>query len=291
MVMGRDAGASRDDADSIGASGETKGAPLRWHAHGPETAESTRMRRTPDMKDMWNERAKRDALFYVESEHWSGDVAAFFDLGERRAKAIIDEVLDQHLDPSRRASALDLGCGVGRFSRALGRRFDVVTALDVSEEMIEQARRLHAAPEFGNLHFASTSGTDAGTVPDGSIDFAFSYEVFQHMPSADVIRRNVSAIARALRPDGLALLHFRTEPALSTWTLKRIVRRALPERALPLLGRPPFTHDASWTGTTMTMRKIRAMCEAAGLALVSDFADPTHPPGTRRFIVARPQTM
>jgi hypothetical protein len=41
----------------------------------------------------------------------------------------------------------------------------------------------------------------------------------------------------------------------------------------------------------MTMRKIRAMCEAAGLALVSDFADPTHPPGTRRFIVARPQTM
>jgi ubiquinone/menaquinone biosynthesis C-methylase UbiE len=136
------------------------------------------------MKSEWNKRAKHDPFYYVETKHWDGDIDAFFKLGEERAGVLLKPVLDQLAIDATEATALDLGCGIGRFSRVLAKSFRQVVAVDVSDEMIAQARGQNSA--CTNISFLPTDGL---TLPIGSetVDFVWSYEVFQHMPTHKII--------------------------------------------------------------------------------------------------------
>jgi tRNA/tmRNA/rRNA uracil-C5-methylase (TrmA/RlmC/RlmD family) len=85
------------------------------------------------MKKAWNERANRDPFFYVETELWDHDPEKFFALGRERATLLIDPVLAKYaVDPVGK-TAVDIGCGVGRFTQALGRRFTRAVGIDVSD--------------------------------------------------------------------------------------------------------------------------------------------------------------
>lgn len=239
---------------------------------------------------MWDQRARHDAFYYVESAFWNGDVGAFFELGEERACLLIDPVMSGFDFDASSATALEVGCGVGRFSRALARRFRRVLALDVSDEMVRRARELHASPDYGNIEFISTDGRSFGEVPDHSVDFVYSYEVFQHMPSVDVIRDNLREVSRVLRPTGAALIHVRTQRPLSAATLRMLVKRLLPERAWRRLGYAPLTFDSTWTGTSLDLGTIQELCRRSKLRLLDLLPDPTHPPGERSFLLVRPDT-
>lgn len=243
------------------------------------------------MQAMWDQRARHDAFYYVESAFWNGDVAAFFQLGEDRARLLIDPVLSSLELDAANATALEVGCGLGRFSRALARRFRQVFALDVSAEMVRRARELHASREYGNIEFITTDGRSFNNVPEHTVDFVYSYEVFQHMPSVGVILDNLREVTRALRPTGAALIHLRTQRTLSIATLRMVVKRLLPERLWQRLGYAPLTFDATWTGTSLDARTIEALCRRAGLRVADLLPDTTHPPGERTFLLARPDTV
>jgi SAM-dependent methyltransferase len=243
------------------------------------------------MRESWDERARRDAFYYVETAHWDGDVDAFYALGEERARLLVDPVLPELPRPAGESDALDLGCGVGRFSRALAARFRSVLGVDVSAEMVRQARELHAGGEFPNLRFEAGDGV---TLPaaGGSVDFALSYEVFQHMPTEDVIRANLREVARVLRPDGIAFLHLKTKPeggrlrarvvALAPDALVRAAKRSL--------GRDPLVSDASFRGTAVGRDRLPGLFGEAGLAVRQLREDPTHEPGSRVFVLASPSS-
>jgi SAM-dependent methyltransferase len=242
------------------------------------------------MRENWDRRAERDAFYYVETAHWDGDVDAFFALGEERTHLLVDPVLAQLPRPAREATALDLGCGVGRFSRALAARFGHVLGVDVSAEMIRKARELHPNADYPNLEFEAGDGVTL-PAPDGSQDFVFSYEVFQHMPSEDVIRSNLSEIARTLRSDGVALVHVKTES--DAGRLRAAVARAVPDRAIRAakrtLGRDVLVSDRSFRGAPPLRReRLPVLLREAGLELRELRDDPTHPAGTRVFVLASP---
>jgi ubiquinone/menaquinone biosynthesis C-methylase UbiE len=96
---------------------------------------------------------------------------------------------------------LEIGCGAGRVTRALARLFGEVHAVDVSSEMIAQARQgLKNTP---NAHVYQNNGMDLTVVPDLQFDFAFSTIVFQHIPSKEVIESYVREASRLLRPGAL----------------------------------------------------------------------------------------
>ena len=79
--------------------------------------------------------------------------------------------------------------------------FDDVHGIDVSPEMIAQSRTY-----LGGLPNVTTEVGDGGSLSpyrDGSFDFVFSYQVFQHIPDPDVIRRYVVEAGRVLRPGGV----------------------------------------------------------------------------------------
>jgi SAM-dependent methyltransferase len=241
------------------------------------------------MRESWDRRARRDAFYYVETAHWDGDVETFFALGEERARLLVDPVLAELERPAADSSAVDLGCGVGRFSRAFASRFREVLGVDVSEEMVRQAREANPPGIYPTLRFEAGDGV---TLPaaDSAHDFVFSYEVFQHMPSEEVIRSNLREVTRILRPGGLALLHVKTEPEGGRWkaAIARMIPDALLRAAKRALGRDPLVSDPSFRGTALSRDRLRAVFEEAGLTIRELRDDPTHEPGTRAFVVASP---
>src|SRR5919201_957737 len=161
------------------------------------------------MSRRWDERARRDAFRFIEwnPRLWHGDVEAFFRVGEERTCQLVDPVLRDARLPSAGALAVEVGCGVGRFARALAARFGHVIGIDVSQEMIRRARELNPPSRFPNLTFTAGDGI---TLPlrSATAAFVFSFEVFQHMPSRRVIDANLRGIGRVLAPEAVALLHF-----------------------------------------------------------------------------------
>jgi 2-polyprenyl-3-methyl-5-hydroxy-6-metoxy-1,4-benzoquinol methylase len=240
------------------------------------------------MQKMWNQRAKQDAFYYVESSFWDGNIDNFFALGEERAKLIIDPHITKLIPKTSNACALEIGCGVGRFSRALATRFRNVVAVDVSEEMVRKARELHPAQKYPNLQFQTTDGKSISFLSTESIDFAFSYEVFQHMPSYEVILNNLQDIQKVLKPTGIAFIHLRTESFFSSNTVKKILKRIIPNSVWTIIGFKPFTFDETWTGTCLSRKNIQQLCNLANLKILQFIDDPTHSPGTRIFLIAGP---
>jgi SAM-dependent methyltransferase len=85
--------------------------------------------------------------------------------------------------------------------KPLSRFFGEIHGVDVSDEMIAlAAERLkpipHAHPHVG-------SGADLRLFADDSFDFIYSYAVFQHIPSKDVVFSYLRDAARVLKPGGL----------------------------------------------------------------------------------------
>jgi SAM-dependent methyltransferase len=167
------------------------------HGIDPDPALLDRMRRE------WDERARENARYYVNTakEDWTD--ADFFESGRRNvAEQILSDMgnICQGRDP-KQMTVLEIGCGVGRITRALAEVFGKVYAVDVSGEMVARAQQ--ALGDVPNVVIRQNNGTDLTVLGDIRVDFAFSYIVFQHIPSREVIRNYVAEVYRLLRPGGL----------------------------------------------------------------------------------------
>ena len=96
---------------------------------------------------------------------------------------------------------LEIGCGAGRMTRALAGIFGEVHGVDVSGEMIARGRQLLAG--VPNVHLHRNSGVDLLVLGDLRFDFAFSFIVFQHIPSQAIIGNYIREVQRVLRPGSL----------------------------------------------------------------------------------------
>ncbi|MCS7025247.1 MAG: class I SAM-dependent methyltransferase [Bryobacteraceae bacterium] len=156
------------------------------------------------MQQDWDERARQNARYFVntEREHWTDE--EFFQSGERTvAEEILTDMTNicQGKDP-KQMKVLEIGCGAGRVTRALSNLFGNVWAVDVSGEMLRQAAA--ALADRKNVHLLQTNGKDlSGIREDGTFDFAFSTIVFQHIPSREIIESYVREVHRLLRPGAL----------------------------------------------------------------------------------------
>ena len=151
----------------------------------------------------WDRLAETDALWAVLTKpgtkggRW--DVEEFFATGEAEIAHVLT-VAEPLGRPSRRAQALDFGCGVGRLTRAMARHFSHCTGVDVAETMIEQATRLN--PGSAST-FVVNETNDLARFEDSTFDFVYSALVLQHLPTVAVIRRFIAEFLRVLKPGGL----------------------------------------------------------------------------------------
>ncbi|MDB5512049.1 MAG: Methyltransferase type 11 [Enterovirga sp.] len=101
---------------------------------------------------------------------------------------------------------LEIGCGIGRLSLALAPEVASVVGLDVSAEMIVEARR--RAGTRPDIRFERSSGRDLAAIPTASVDLVLAADVFPYLVAAgqDLAPRHVEEAARVLRPGGALLV-------------------------------------------------------------------------------------
>lgn len=102
--------------------------------------------------------------------------------------------------PAHATRALDVGCGAGRFARALATRGLTVDAMDADPGMIERARAW--TPGRLPISYQAAPLEEAGLEPRG-YDFVSALASIHHMPFGPALDR----LAAALAPGGtLAVL-------------------------------------------------------------------------------------
>jgi SAM-dependent methyltransferase len=101
--------------------------------------------------------------------------------------------------PPHCGDSLEIGCGLGDFTRYLAGRSTRVLALDLSPEMIRIARERSA--EFSNIEYQAADVMEYD-FPVGHFDFAASFLTLHHVPLEQVIEK----IKAALKPGGTLLV-------------------------------------------------------------------------------------
>jgi ubiquinone/menaquinone biosynthesis C-methylase UbiE len=155
---------------------------------------------TEQMKRDWNERAREDAKWFINSVRRGQTEEEFDDTGRRDFESLVKAelpILVGDRDPGS-LRALEIGCGIGRLTKHLAGIFGEVYGTDVSSEMIHQGReRLRS---YHNIQLRETNGSDFAELPDEYFDFIISYIVFQHVPSKEIILSNIRDAYRLLKP-------------------------------------------------------------------------------------------
>lgn len=163
------------------------------------------------MKKDWNERATEDALWYVVNYKNKGEltIAELIEAGEGEMKNSLEPfVVDRGLRPDRMV-CLEIGCGAGRLTSGLARRFSSVIATDVSTVMLEKAKGITAAQGLHNIEFKPLTGYNLEGITDGAVDFVYSCIVFQHIPDPELQYSYLEDVFRVLAvPNGAFLLEF-----------------------------------------------------------------------------------
>jgi SAM-dependent methyltransferase len=155
----------------------------------------------------WEELGELEPLYAIlsaaDAKHGAWDRDAFLATGEADAARILAACDAHRLAPLRRAS-FELGCGVGRITRALSTRFAHSTGVDISTAMISRAREINA--DRSNCLWRVNDAPDLQSFPDGGYDLVLSFIVLQHVPDRAVISTYLREMVRILAPGGALIV-------------------------------------------------------------------------------------
>lgn len=206
------------------------------------------------MRADWNERAREDAHYYVAFGRRDQDDSEFLSTAADVVRDLEGELKRLPAGiPTAARRALEIGCGPGRLMRPMSRYFGEIHGVDVSDEMIGQAKTKLRDIPWAHAHHAS--GSDLAQFPADHFDFVYSYAVFQHIPSAEVVFSYLSETVRVLNPGGFARLQInglpRTARAYTTWEGVRIsgddVHRFTRDHGIRLLSLTGVDTQYMWT--------------------------------------------
>jgi SAM-dependent methyltransferase len=147
----------------------------------------------------WDKAAEANPYWYVSSYgpyKADRDLDAFFASGHtiwRDIKQIAGYA------PASDHSVVEIGCGVGRLTRAIAPEVGRCVCLDISERMLTLAR----GANLSNVEFQKAEGFTLPGIRDKSVDLALAYCVFQHLPSHDALRSYLDEMCRVVKPRGL----------------------------------------------------------------------------------------
>lgn len=101
-------------------------------------------------------------------------------------------------------NVLEIAPGFGRWTRFLLRACDSYVGVDISKACVESCQqRFRDVP---HARFVENDGQSLAVVPDGSLDFAFSFDSLVHV-DLDVLRGYFEQLAVKLSPTGVAFIH------------------------------------------------------------------------------------
>ncbi len=189
-----------------------------------------------NQKQLWEKLAKENSRYYINSDKGRGITEEEFrESGKKAYKLYLaDDTLTRD-----KQSILDYGCGIGRLTEFMAKDFKKVVGVDISPTMITQGRE-----RFKDLKNVELLEIDGKTIPlpDKSINFVFSYLVFQHIKTRTVVKNAFKEIYRILTPGGIfkVLLRSDKQKDMNRW----------------------------WSGVEYNEKSIRKVYEKIGFALL-----------------------
>jgi SAM-dependent methyltransferase len=164
--------------------------------------------------------------------------------------------------PGGDGTCLEVGCGDGRMTAELARRWSRLIAVDISPEMLRKA----AENPPGNVRFQLVSGVDLDGVADSCADQLICYGVLQHFPRRELVGAYLREFARVLAPHGEAIVHL---PVIDSGAVSRLWRAG---RRVGIVARSArsdnFRTTIEYMGTRVTEQELHTMVTAAGLVVV-----------------------
>jgi SAM-dependent methyltransferase len=147
---------------------------------------------------------------------------------------------------------LEIAPGFGRMTQYLLQFCERLAVVDVTPRCIEACRARFASATHVTYHV--NDGKSLAMFPDGTIDFAFSWDSLVHV-EADVVESYLSELSRKLAANGVGFLHHSN--------LGAYVRA----------GRLPWWIDnapngSNWRGATVSARRFEETCQAVGLQCI-----------------------
>jgi len=189
------------------------------------------------LKDEWEALARNDALGAILTDQskaggkWQLD--EFMATGEAEVIKVLEHLRQLGHEPDFGGAALDFGCGVGRLTQALARRFASCVGVDISQEMVDQAGRLN---QFGHCRYIVNADRRL-PFRDGEFGFIYCNIVLQHVPRRFAVEY-LGEFVRILGPGGVLVFGVQDSfamPDLSTRVtrIRQILRiRSRIKRAL-----------------------------------------------------------
>jgi SAM-dependent methyltransferase len=154
------------------------------------------------LKNDWENLAERDALgaILTDASRAGGkwDLAEFMATGDAEVEIVMNHLARIDQIPNLQGEALDFGCGVGRLTQALARRFAHCVGLDISPQMIEKAVSFN---QYAHCRYMVHSDTRL-PFADERFSFIYSNIVLQHVP-ARFSEQYLRQFVRVLAPGGV----------------------------------------------------------------------------------------
>jgi len=169
---------------------------------------------------IWNKLATKNARYYVNPKTKSGEDVNEYEL---RDSGLVDyekfikndPIINKVFANTKNVVVAHIGCGIGRMTEFIATNFKEVHALDISSKMIEQAQKRLGG--FRNITYTVTDGVSL-PYKNENFDFVFSYQVMQHLPNINVLKKYMADTFRTLKKGGIAKLHLRTGRGVYKWS-------------------------------------------------------------------------
>jgi ubiquinone/menaquinone biosynthesis C-methylase UbiE len=187
-----------------------------------------------NQKQLWEKLAQENSRYYINSDF--GRKITEDEFRQSGKEDFIKYIFDDPLFKS--GTIVEIGCGTGRMTEFMGWEFDKVYGLDISGEMIRQARE---RVQSEKIEFIETDGEMIPLTPY-SVDYVFSYLVFQHMKTREMVEKNFAEAYRILKPDGIFKVRLRTDE------IKDL--------------------DSWWAGVSYNEQSIRDLCGRIGFTVI-----------------------
>lgn len=158
-----------------------------------------------NQKILWEKLAKENSKYYINSDKGRGITEAEF--RQSGADTYKRFITDDELIKNRQ-SILDFGCGNGRLTEYMAKDFKKVFGVDISRTMILEARE--RLKNLMNVYLTEIDGQHI-PLPDGSINIVFSYLVFQHIKTREMVESAFADIYRVLTPGGIFKVLLRSD--------------------------------------------------------------------------------
>jgi ubiquinone/menaquinone biosynthesis C-methylase UbiE len=161
---------------------------------------------------------------------------------------------------------LEIAPGFGRWTDYLKELCRQLTVVDLTPKCIEACRTRFAHVKHISYHV--NDGKSLAFVPDGSIDFVFSFDSLVHA-ERDVLEAYVAELARVLGEHGVAFIHHSNaghyaRQILTYWKVPKALKETYRRLA--------SINAMGWRALSMTHEAFREMCTANKLACISQEA-------------------